>query len=141
MSSLNKISLIGNIGATPESRFMPDGVQVASLSIATTEVWKDKEGQRQERTQWHKVIFFERLAELACKYLEKGAKIYVEGKLRTRKWTDRSNVDRWTTEVNITQFNGEVVFLSTAPESEGESSVSAALDPTTRPSTDEEIPF
>ena len=99
MSSLNKVSLIGHLGAAPESRFMPDGIQVASISIATTETWKDKEGNKQERTEWHKVIFFAGLAEVVCKYLEKGAKVYVEGKLRTRKWTDKQEIERYATEI------------------------------------------
>jgi single-strand DNA-binding protein len=130
MSSLNKISLIGNIGASPESRFMPDGVQVASLSIATTEVWKDKEGQRQERTQWHKVIFFAGLAELACKYLEKGARIYVEGKLRTRKWTDQQQIERYSTEV----IGRELIMLDKKnPGKHVDSRPDDAFDPTDIP--------
>ena len=99
MSSLNKVSLIGHLGAAPESRFMPNGIQVASISIATTETWKDKEGNKQERAEWHKVIFFAGLADVVCKYLEKGAKVYVEGKLRTRKWTDKQEIERYATEI------------------------------------------
>lgn len=99
MSSLNKVSLIGRIGVTPESRFMSDGTQVSSISMATTETWKDKEGNKQERTEWHNVIFFAGLADVVCEYLEKGAKVYVEGKLRTRKWTDKQETERHTTEI------------------------------------------
>ena len=99
MSSLNKVSLIGHLGAAPESRFMPNGIQVASISVATTETWKDKEGNKQERAEWHKVIFFAGLADVVCKYLEKGAKVYVEGKLRTRKWTDKQEIERYATEI------------------------------------------
>src|SRR5471032_2331578 len=134
--ALNKVQLIGHLGRDPELKTNGDGNARAMLSLATSERWADKEsGEKRERTEWHRVVIWNtKLAELAQKYLAKGSLVYVEGELRTRKWTDRSNVDRWTTEVNVTQFNGEVVFLSSAPGSEGESSVSAALDPTTRPS-------
>jgi single-strand DNA-binding protein len=141
--ALNKVQLIGHLGRDPELKTNGDGNARAMLSLATSERWADKEsGEKRERTEWHRVVIWNtKLAELAQKYLAKGSLVYVEGELRTRKWTDRSNVDRWTTEVNVTQFNGEVVFLSSAPGSEGEASVSAPLVPTTRPSTDEEIPF
>ena len=141
--ALNKVQLIGHLGRDPELKTNGDGNARAMLSLATSERWADKEsGEKRERTEWHRVVIWNtKLAELAQKYLAKGSLVYVEGELRTRKWTDRSNVDRWTTEVNVTQFDGQVVFLSSAPGSEAEPSVSAALDPTTRPSTDEEIPF
>lgn len=141
--ALNKVQLIGHLGRDPELKTNSDGNARAMLSLATSEGWTDKEsGEKRERTEWHRVVIWNsKLAELAQKYLAKGSLVYVEGELRTRKWTDRSNIDRWTTEVNVTQFNGQVLFLSSAPGSEGESSVSAALDPTTRPPTDEEVPF
>ncbi|MAZ44338.1 MAG: single-stranded DNA-binding protein [Legionellales bacterium] len=97
---INKVILVGNIGADPEVRYMPSGGAVASVTLATSETWKDKQtGQNQERTEWHRVVFFNRLAEVVGEYLRKGAKLYVEGSLRTRKWQDKSGNDRYTTEI------------------------------------------
>lgn len=97
---INKVILIGNLGAAPEVRHMPSGGAVATLSVATTENWKDKQtGEKQERTEWHRVAIFNRLAEIARDYLKKGSKIYVEGSLRTRKWQDKNGQDRYTTEI------------------------------------------
>lgn len=97
---INKVILVGNLGNDPETRYLPSGGAVTSISIATSDFWKDKQtGQQQERTEWHKVVFFNRLAEIAGEYLRKGKKVYVEGSLRTRKWQDQSGQDRWTTEI------------------------------------------
>jgi single-strand DNA-binding protein len=97
---VNKVILIGNLGKDPEVRYMPSGSAVANVTLATSEQWKDKSsGERQERTEWHNVVFFNRLAEIAGEYLKKGSKVYVEGSLRTRKWQDKSGVDRYTTEI------------------------------------------
>jgi single-strand DNA-binding protein len=97
---INKVILIGNLGNDPESRVAQSGTQMAMLSIATSESWKDKQtGQQQERTEWHRVIFFNRLAEVCNQYLHKGSKVYVEGSLRTRKWQDQTGADRYTTEI------------------------------------------
>ena len=97
---INKVILIGNLGAAPEIRYMPSGSAVATLSIATSESWKDKQtGERQDRTEWHRVAIFNRLAEVARDYLKKGSKVYVEGSLRTRKWQDKNGQDRYTTEI------------------------------------------
>lgn len=97
---INKVILVGNLGGDPEVRYTPSGSAVTSLSIATSETWKDKQtGQAQERTEWHKVVFFNRLAEVAGEYLKKGSKIYAEGSLRTRKWQDKNGQDRYTTEI------------------------------------------
>lgn len=97
---INKVILVGNLGNDPETRYLPSGGAVTSVSIATSESWKDKQtGQQQERTEWHKVVFFNRLAEIAGEYLRKGKKVYVEGSLRTRKWQDQNGQDRWTTEI------------------------------------------
>ena len=97
---VNKEILVGNLGNDPETRYMPSGGAVTNITIATSEVWKDKEnGQQQERTEWHRIVFFNRLAEIAGEYLKKGSKIYVDGSLRTRKWQDQGGVDRYTTEV------------------------------------------
>lgn len=99
MASKNRVNLLGNLGRDPELRYLPNGTPVAVVSLATTEVWKDKEGERQERTEWHRVVFFGPLAKVADEYLVKGSTIDVEGKLRTRKWTDSDKVDRYSTEV------------------------------------------
>jgi single-strand DNA-binding protein len=97
---INKVILVGNLGNDPEHRVLPSGGAVTNLSIATSETWKDKNtGQQQERTEWHRVVFFNRLAEIAAEYLRKGSKVYVEGALRTRKWQDQSGQDRYTTEI------------------------------------------
>lgn len=100
MSGVNKVIILGNLGQDPETRFLPSGGQVTNISIATSESWKDKQtGQPQERTEWHKVVFFNRLAEIAGEYLYKGGKVYVEGSLRTRKWQAQDGSDRYTTEI------------------------------------------
>jgi single-strand DNA-binding protein len=97
---VNKVILIGNLGADPEVRYMPSGGGVANVTIATTEGWKDKQsGEQQEKTEWHRVVFFGRLGEIAGEYLKKGSKVYIEGRLQTRKWQDKSGVDRYTTEI------------------------------------------
>jgi len=97
---VNKVILVGNLGNDPETRYMPSGGAVTNISVATSEVWKDKQsGQPQERTEWHRVVFFNKLAEIAGEYLRKGSKVYVEGTLRTRKWQDQSGQDRYSTEV------------------------------------------
>ncbi len=97
---INKVILVGNLGQDPETRYMPSGGAVTNVTVATSETWKDKQsGQPQERTEWHRVVFFNRLAEIAGEYLKKGSKVYVEGSLRTRKWQDQSGQDRYTTEI------------------------------------------
>jgi len=97
---INKVILVGNLGNDPEKKAMPSGNAVTNITIATSESWKDKQtGQQQERTEWHRVVFFNRLAEIAGEYLKKGSKVYIEGSLRTRKWQDQSGADRYTTEV------------------------------------------
>tara|TARA_R110002110_G_scaffold415748_1_gene654790 strand:+ start:19850 stop:20365 length:516 start_codon:yes stop_codon:yes gene_type:complete len=97
---VNKVILIGNLGNDPETRYTQAGAAITNVSIATSETWKDKQtGQPQERTEWHRVVFFNRLAEIAAEYLRKGSKVYVEGSIRTRKWQDQSGQDRYTTEV------------------------------------------
>jgi single-strand DNA-binding protein len=97
---INKVILVGNLGADPETRYMPSGGAVTNIRIATSESWKDKQtGDQQERTEWHNVAFFGKLAEIAGEYLRKGSQVYVEGRLRTRKWQDKQGNDRWTTEI------------------------------------------
>ncbi|MDH3716146.1 MAG: single-stranded DNA-binding protein [Gammaproteobacteria bacterium] len=97
---INKVILVGNLGADPEVRYMPSGSAVTNARIATTDSWKDKQtGEQQERTEWHQVVFFNRLAEIAGEYLKKGSQVYVEGRLQTRKWQDKTGNDRYTTEI------------------------------------------
>ncbi|SDI39265.1 single-strand binding protein [Ferrimonas sediminum] len=96
---VNKVILVGNLGQDPEVRYMPNGNAVANITVATSETWKDQQGQQQERTEWHRVVMFRRLAEIAGEYLRKGSKVYLEGKLQTRKWQDNNGQDRYTTEV------------------------------------------
>ena len=99
MASVNKVILIGNLGKDPEMRHMSNGDAVTNITIATSESWKDKSGEKQEKTEWHNVCFFRKLAEIAGQYLKKGSSVYIEGKLTTRKWVDKSGVDRYTTEI------------------------------------------
>jgi single-strand DNA-binding protein len=111
--SVNKVILIGNLGKDPEVRSMQNGGKVVNLSIATSESWRDKNsGERQEKTEWHRVVIFnEKLGEVAEKYLKKGAKVYVEGALQTRKWTDNSGAEKYSTEVVLQRFRGELTML------------------------------
>jgi len=103
MASVNKVILVGNLGRDPETRYSPDGSAITTVSIATTEVWKDKSGEKQEKTEWHRVVFFNRgnykLGEIAGEYLKKGSQVYVEGRLQTRKWQDKDGVEKYSTEV------------------------------------------
>lgn len=96
---VNKVILIGNLGADPEVRFTPSGIPVATIRVATTEVWKNKDGGKEERTEWHRVVSFRRLAEIMRDHLKKGARVYIEGRNETRKWQDKDGIDRFTTEV------------------------------------------
>lgn len=111
--SVNKVILVGNLGRDPEIRFMPDGTKVASFSVATSEMWKDKNtGERRDKTEWHRIsVMNDKIAEVAEKYLRKGSKVYVEGQLQTRKWTDQSGAERMTTEVVLGRFRGELTLL------------------------------
>lgn len=105
MSGVNKAIIIGNLGQTPEMKYLTNGDAVCNISIATSESWKDKNtGEKQERTEWHRVVMFRRLAEIAGQYLKKGSKVYVEGKLQTRKWEDQKGIERYTTEIVASQL-------------------------------------
>jgi single-strand DNA-binding protein len=99
MASVNKVILIGNLGRDPETRYLPSGDAVTNISIATSEKWKDKSGEQQEHTEWHRIAFFGKLAEIAGEYLKKGSPVYVEGRIRTRKWQDKEGQDRYSTEI------------------------------------------
>ena len=102
---INKVILVGNLGKDPETRYMPNGKAVTNFSIATSESWKDKQtGEQREQTEWHNIVMYDRLAEIAAEYLKKGSQVYVEGKLRTRKWQDKEGRDRYTTEINANEM-------------------------------------
>ena len=111
--SVNKVILVGNLGKDPEARSMNSGGEVVSFTLATSETWNDRDGNRQEKTEWHNVVIFnENLGRVAKNYLRKGQKAYIEGQLQTRKWTDQNGNDRYTTEVVLQRFRGELVLLS-----------------------------
>ncbi|MEN3950456.1 single-stranded DNA-binding protein [Iodidimonas sp. SYSU 1G8] len=111
--SVNKVILVGNLGRDPESRSLGNGGKVVNLNVATSESWRDRQsGERQERTEWHRVVIFnENLAEIAEKYLRKGSKVYLEGQLQTRKWTDNSGAEKYTTEIVLQRYRGELTLL------------------------------
>lgn len=152
--SVNKVILVGNLGRDPEVRTTQGGDKVVNLSVATSERWKDKaSGEPRERTEWHRVVIFnERLADVAEKYLRKGSKIYVEGQLQTRKWTDQSGAEKYTTEVVLQRFRGELTMLDAKGEGGGAAALEGPDDaaepargspPKRRPESelDDEIPF
>ena len=112
MAGVNKVILVGNLGADPEARSLNNGSEVVNMRVATSENWKDRDGNRQERTEWHNVtIYNENLGRVAKNYLRKGSKVYLEGQLQTRKWQDQSGNDRYTTEIVLQRFRGELVLL------------------------------
>ena len=119
--SVNKVILVGNLGRDPETRQTQDGRPIVNMSVATSENWRDRQtGERRERTEWHRVVIFnERLAEVAQNYLRKGSKVYLEGQLQTRKWTDQSGQERYTTEVVLGRFRGELTMLDSRADSGG----------------------
>jgi single-strand DNA-binding protein len=104
MASVNKVILVGNLGRDPEIRYLPSGDAVATLNIATTETWKDKNGEKQEKTEWHRVSMFGRLAEIAGEYLKKGSQVYIEGRIETRKYTDKDGVEKYATEIKASEM-------------------------------------
>lgn len=117
---VNKMILMGNLGQDPEVRYMPSGVAVANISVATSESWKDKAtGEQKEKTEWHRVSIFGKLAEIAGEYLRKGSTVYIEGQLQTRKWKDQNGQDRYTTEIVVQGFNGIMQMIGRAPEQQG----------------------
>jgi single-strand DNA-binding protein len=151
--SVNKVILVGNLGRDPEVRSTQDGSKMANFSLATSDTWRDKaSGERRERTEWHRVVIFnDRLVDVAEKFLRKGSKVYVEGQLQTRKWTDQSGQERSTTEVVLTRFRGELTMLdgkggggtSTEPGgvSEGHIETAAAASRSAGGDLDDDIPF
>ena len=120
MAGVNKVILVGNLGDDPEARSLNNGGEVVNLRVATSENWKDKEGNRQERTEWHRVVIFnENLGRVAKNYLRKGSKVYLEGAIQTRKWQDQSGADRYSTEIVLQRFRGELVLLDSRGEGGG----------------------
>ena len=128
MSSVNKFILIGNLGKDPEVRTTQDGTKVVSLTLATSEAWNDRaSGERKERTEWHRVVIFnDRIGDVAERFLRKGRKVYIEGSLHTRKWTDQTGQEKYTTEVVIGRFRGELVLLDSARNGEGAAAPAAS---------------
>lgn len=145
MLSLNKVQLIGHLGRDPETRATQDGQRVCQLSVATSDAWKDKAtGERKEKTEWSRVVIFnDRLTDIAETHLRKGSKVYVEGKMQTRKWTDKDGVEKYTTEVVLSRFNGELIALDPRErDDEGESPAPAHRPPLPKgDDLDDEIPF
>lgn len=114
---INKVTIVGNLGNDPDVKYTPAGAAITNISVATSESWKDKNsGQQQEKTEWHKVVFFGKLAEIAGEYLRKGSQVYIEGKLTTRKWQDKEGQDRYTTEIVCDSFNGVMQMLGSKQE-------------------------
>ena len=156
-SGINKVILIGNLGKDPEVKYMPSGDAVANITLATSDTWNDKSsGEKKEKTEWHRVVFFGKLAEIVGQYLKKGSKVYVEGQLQTRKWQGQDGQDRYTTEVVVRGFNGTMQMLdgrsggegSFAPAQQSAPAQPAAARPAAQPAPamvddgfDDDIPF
>ena len=151
MAGINKVILVGNLGAKPEVKYASNGNAISNLSVATSESWTDKStGQKQERTEWHRVSLFGKLAEIAGQYLDKGSKVYVEGKLQTRKWQDQSGQDRYTTEVVVSGFNGTLQMLDRRDDSSSSSpsenvtvkdQTEPSITPVSKDEFEDDIPF
>lgn len=152
MASVNKVILIGNLGKDPETRYMSNGEAVTNITLATTDTWKDKNGEKQEKTEWHRVTFYRKLAEIAGEYLKKGRSVYVEGRLETRKWTDKNGVERYTTDIIASDMkmlgnrSGSGSFESPPEHEEGNSNSASSRSSSTKAPTgfddmDDDIPF
>ena len=153
MAGINKVILVGNLGAKPEVKYASNGNAISNLSVATSESWTDKStGQKQERTEWHRVSLFGKLAEIAGQYLDKGSKVYVEGKLQTRKWQDQNGQDRYTTEVVVSGFNGTLQMLDRRDDSSSsapalskdvteKSQTEPSITPVSKDEFEDDIPF
>ncbi|HEC28389.1 MAG TPA: single-stranded DNA-binding protein [Gammaproteobacteria bacterium] len=146
---VNKVIIVGNVGQDPEVRYMPSGSAVAEISVATSEQWKDKQsGEKQERTEWHRVTFFGRLAEIVGEYIRKGSQIYVEGSIRTEKWQDKQGNDRYTTKIIANEMQmlgsrtgGSAGFQNTAPQAPQQQAAPAAAPAGASADFDDDIPF
>ena len=141
MASVNKVILVGRLGKDPETRYMPNGDAVTNITLATSETWEDKNGEKQEKTEWHRVTFYRKLAEIAGEYLKKGSMAYIEGRLETRKWTDKAGVEKYTTEI----IANEMQLLGARPAGDGQSNERSS-QPSARQQpeyadTGEDIPF
>ena len=151
MAGINKVILVGNLGAKPEVKYASNGNAIANLSVATSDSWTDKNtGQNQERTEWHKVSLFGKLAEIAGQYLDKGSKVYIEGKVQTRKWQDQNGQDRYTTEVVVSGFNGTLQMLdrrdgtdgsASAPSQSAPAQAAPTITPVANDDFEDDIPF
>ncbi len=159
MASVNKVILVGNLGADPETRYMPNGDAVANVRLATTESWKDKAtGEKKDLTEWHRVVFYRKLAEIVGQYLKKGSAVYVEGRIRTRKWTDKEGQERYTTEIEANEMQmlggrsgggsssgGEAEYGGSMPSSSAPSGGGARSAPSKKApdfnDMDDDIPF
>tara|TARA_R110000764_G_scaffold176955_2_gene263165 strand:+ start:4458 stop:4958 length:501 start_codon:yes stop_codon:yes gene_type:complete len=129
---VNKVIIIGNLGKDPEVRYTPNGKAVANLTLATSESWKDQSGQMQEKTEWHRVSIFGKLAEIAGEYLRKGSQVYIEGKLQTRKWTNKEGQDQYTTEIHLDPFNGVMQMLGGKSDNSGQQNQQKQAQPQQR---------
>jgi len=154
MASVNKVIIVGNLGKDPEVRYMPSGSAICSITVATSRQWKDKtSGDKQEETEWHRIVFFDRMAEIAGEYLKKGRPVYVEGRLKTRKWSDKDGVEKYTTEIVADQMQllgnrdgGGDEFVSAASPRTAQASPAAKPKPASTPAVggaawDDDIPF
>ena len=151
MAGINKVILVGNLGAKPEIKYASNGNAISNLSVAISESWTDKStGQKQERTEWHRVSLFGKLAEIAGQYLDKGSKVYVEGKLQTRKWQDQNGQDRYTTEVVVSGFNGTLQMLdrrddssssTSSEDTTNKSQTEPSITPVSKDEFEDDIPF
>lgn len=155
MAGINKVILVGNLGAKPEIKYASNGNAISNLSVATSESWTDKStGQKQERTEWHRVSLFGKVAEIAGQYLDKGSKVYVEGKLQTRKWQDQNGQDRYTTEVVISGYSGTLQMLDrrddmssntvsqqAQPQAQNSNQPAPAITPVASDEFEDDIPF
>ena len=151
MAGINKVILIGNLVTKPEVKYASNGNAISNLSVATSESWTDKStGQKQERTEWHRVSLFGKLAEIAGQYLDKGSKVYVEGKLQTRKYTDKEGIERWTTDIVVSGFNGTLQMLDRRDDSSSSASSEnvtekdqsePSITPVSKDEFEDDIPF
>ena len=151
MAGINKVILVGNLGAKPEVKYASNGNAISNLSVATSESWTDKStGQKQERTEWHRVSLFGKLAEIAGQYLDKGSKVYIEGKLQTRKYTDKEGIERWTTDIVVSGFNGTLQMLDRRDDSSSgtpsedvtaKDQVEPSITPVSKDEFEDDIPF
>jgi len=138
-NSLNKVILIGNLGQDPEARFTPQGTAVTNLSVATNESWKDQSGETQDRTEWHRVVMYGRMAETASEYMKKGQMVYVEGRLHTREWEDKNQIKRRTTEISCDNFT--MLGKRSDNTGSGSGAPDAAPNPKSDSGSDDDLPF